>query len=421
MAEPEDVLLGGEFAAYRASVLAAVQPAGPTVVRETVSRRRRRATAAAAGAAVLTLAVPVAGWAAVGRDPVAPPAPIGTEPPEPTGTVPPTGTATPSPSVTATGAQPRISRADLLAATVDLPDWPAGAPCASGPTRLVDPKGRPGDAILSGFVGGYGDVDADGVAEPVALIRCLVAEGSYPEQVVAFDRDADGRVVVLGRVFRSDPVKRESLYSLSVRPDGLVRVEVTDVVRTDATKVPDESHRQWRGYRWNGTGFVQTEGAAGFARAGTGGAVPAPTTAAPTTATPVPPAPRVFEVLGSTIAYGPADGTGARHGATTVTIANTGDSTVEYPLVSYLDTDADVLVESAAQGCWNFVRAGDRVTCVAQPVEPGGQAEVELTFTTTTDGPDRTLAVTVEAGRGETGQAVPGTATALDVAVSFGA
>lgn len=411
MAEREDVLLGDEFAAYRVTVLRTVHPAGPAMVRETVRRRRRRSAAAVAAVAVFTLAVPVAGWAAVGRHPVAPPAPIGTRSPEPTGT--PTGTGTPVPSATATGGQRRISRADLLAATVDLPDWPADAPCASGPTRLIDPKGRPGDAILSGFVGGYGDVDSDGVAEPVALIRCLVTEGSYPEQVVAFDRDAAGRIVVLGRVFRSDAAKPESLFSLSVHPDGLVRVEVTDVVRSDAS-VPDESHRQWRDYRWNGTGFVQTDGPSSFTPAGAGG-----TGVAPTTSPPAPPTPRVFDVLGSTVGYGSPDPTGTRHGSTTVTIANSGHRTVGYPMVSYVDNGTDQVAESEAQGCWNFFRSDGRITCIAQAVEPGGQAEVELPFTTVADGPDHELTVVVEAARSETGTAVPDTATTLNVTVSF--
>ncbi|MFC4146339.1 hypothetical protein ACFO0M_08740 [Micromonospora mangrovi] len=415
MAEREDLLLGDEFAAYRARVLPTVHPAGPGLVRETVRRRRRRSATAAAAVAVCTLAVPVAGWAAVGRHPVAPPAPVGTLPPEPTPTGTPEASATPAPSVSATGAQARISRADLLAATVDLPDWPAGAPCASGPTRLIDPKGRPGDAILSGFVGGYGDVDSDGVAEPVALIRCLVTEGAYPEQVVAFDRDAAGRVVVLGQVFRSDATKPESLFSLSVHPDGLVRVEVTDVVRTDAS-VPDETHRQWRGYRWNGTRFAQTDGPSSFTPpAGTGGTGPAPTTSPP-----APPAPRLFEILGSTLDYGAPDGTGTRHGSTTITIANTGGGTVEHPMVSYVDNGTDQVAETEAQGCWNFFRDDGRITCIAQPLEPGGQAEVELPFTTVAAGPDHELTVVVQAGRSETGTAVPDTATTVNVSVSFG-
>ncbi|PWU62460.1 hypothetical protein DLE60_00190, partial [Micromonospora globispora] len=162
----------------------------------------------------------------------------------------------------------RITREDLLAATVDLPPWPAGAPCASGPTRLIDPQGRPGDAILSIFAGGYGDVDDDGVAEPVMLVRCLVSEGMYPEQVLAFDRNADGRIVVLGQVFHSDAGKPEYLCSLNVRPDGLVRIEVTDVVPSGA-ELPGRAHRQWRAYRWDGEAFHQTDGPTSF-----GGAAP---------------------------------------------------------------------------------------------------------------------------------------------------
>ncbi|SCL13637.1 hypothetical protein GA0070624_0192 [Micromonospora rhizosphaerae] len=415
MAEPDDALLGGEFSAYRETLLPAVHPAGPTAARETARRRRRRSAAAAAAVAVLTLTIPVVGWATIGRDQGRPPTPTGTLPPVPTDTESPTATATPMPSPTATGgAQRPISRADLLAATVDVPEWPAGAPCASGPTPLTDPPGRPGEVILSGFVGAYGDVDRDGVKEPVALIRCLVSKGSYPEQVVAFDRDAAGRVVVLGRIFRSDQEKPEWLYSLSVRPDGLVRVEVTDVVPVDG-RVPDESHRQWRGFRWNGSDFVQTDGPLSFSptsnAGGTGGAVTAP---------PRPSAPPVFAVLASNVVYGPRDAGGRRGGSTSVTFENTSRSAVEYPMVSYVANGDDQLAEALAQSCWNFFRNGNRITCLAQPVEAGGQGEVELPFTTVADGPDHELTVIVEAGQGETGSAVPGTATTLNVEVSFG-
>ncbi|MGN9776202.1 hypothetical protein ACTMS0_10535 [Micromonospora sp. H33] len=254
MPDREDDRLDGEFVAYRDSLWAAVRPAGPDAVREAVrQRRRRRATVLAAAVAVLAATVPLASWRQLTRD--APDTPVAVGPATsgaPTATAGPTG----SPAG-------RISRAELLATMVDVPDWPAGSPCPPGPTRLVDPPGRPGDVILSIFAGGYGDIDRDGVAEPVALLRCLVDEGMYPEQVVVLDRTTDGRIVVLGQVFRSDPGRPEWLYALDVRPDGLIRIEVTDAVHSDG-EVPERSHRQWRSYRWDGTAFPQVGGPTRF-------------------------------------------------------------------------------------------------------------------------------------------------------------
>ncbi|NJP31345.1 hypothetical protein [Micromonospora thermarum] len=254
MRDRADDRLDGEFVAYRDTLRAVVRPAGPDAVREAVrQRRRRRATVLAAAVAVLTATVPLAAWRQLSRD--APDTPVA---------VGPAASDASTESADPTGSPPgRLSREELLATTVDLPDWPAGTPCAPGPTRLVDPPGRPGDVILSTFAGGYGDIDRDGVAEPVALLRCLVDEGMYPEQVVVLDRTTDGRIVVLGQVFRSDPDRPEWLYALDVRPDGLIRIEVTDAVHSDG-EVPGRAHRQWRSYRWDGTAFPQVSGPTRF-------------------------------------------------------------------------------------------------------------------------------------------------------------
>lgn len=249
--------LRGELAAYHGSLLERVEPAGSVAVRRAV-RRRRRTSIALAAAGVLVVTLPLAKWAGGGHDEGIPTAAA-------TGaatTAPAATTSAPGPAAGSLAPNAAITRADLLAATVEVPAWADGTPCPAGPVRLVDPPGRPGEVILSKFAGGYGDVDSDGVAEPVVLLRCLTSTGEYPVQVLALDRNANGQIVVLGEVFRSDADQPEQLYSLNVRPDGLVRVEVTDVV--SATGDPGPQHRQWRGFRWDGQAFEQVSGPTGF-------------------------------------------------------------------------------------------------------------------------------------------------------------
>lgn len=248
-----DDRLRGELTAYHGSLLAQVEPAGSVAVRRAV-RRRRRVAAALAGVGVLVVILPLARWAGSGHDDRSPTAAATTAPAA--------TTVAPGPAVASLAPNAAITRADLLAATLDLPPWPDGTPCPAGPVRLVDPPGRPGEVILSTFAGGYGDVDSDGLAEPVVLLRCLRDSGEYPVQVLALDRNANGRIVVLGAVFRSDSAKSEQVYSLTVRPDGLVNVEVTDVL--PASGEPGPEHRQWRGFRWDGQAFQQVDGPTGF-------------------------------------------------------------------------------------------------------------------------------------------------------------
>ncbi|SCL40640.1 hypothetical protein GA0074692_5902 [Micromonospora pallida] len=263
MTEPEDIVVGAEFAAYRDGLLDAVRPAGPTAVRTTVRRRRRRTTVVAAAAVALAVAVPVVANAAL-RPPPAPPA--GTPTPEPTPSTSggPSATARPEPTTpTSTNVAPpapggRLTRADLLANIVDVPAWLPETGCPGGRMRLSDRLQEEGDITVAGM--DHGDVDGDGDVETAVLLRCL--SGTHgPTQVVVFDRDDDGRIVTLGRVFRSADPTPQVLLAVDVRPDGTVRVEVADIARPTAGGWPLEwSQRQWRGYRWDGDRFEQVSG-----------------------------------------------------------------------------------------------------------------------------------------------------------------
>ncbi|MFI5832250.1 hypothetical protein ACIA5A_01040 [Micromonospora sp. NPDC051300] len=403
MPEPRNTRLSGEFEAYRALALDAVVPAGPDAVRRTVRRRRRRRVATVAVVVAVAVAAPVTAWAALDRRPA--PAPVTS--PDPTRSVPATASPDVGPSATPSAPTGRIERAELLAATVDLPAWPVGAGCRTRGVGLVERAGGNGDVLLSTAGYAYVDVDGDGVPEPVALLRCLRGGTPYPEQVVVFDRAADGTPVALGRVFRSDPRRPEYLLAFDARPDGAVRVEVTDRAGRDGAE-PDAAHRQTRLFRWADGRFTQTGGPRAFPAE----PPPSPSTSA-TGPTPVSP---LFAVTTTPVVYGPPDPDGWRRGTTTVTVTNVGDQRLTDVRVTLPDDDEDVHEHTLVEGCPTAAHRGSFFHCFPGPLDPGGQAVVVLHFMRRTTGPDHQL--TVWAERGDDTTAVPGTVTKAGIPVT---
>ncbi|MFC4018331.1 hypothetical protein ACFOW4_10260 [Micromonospora sp. GCM10011542] len=267
MTELDDILVSGEFAAFRETYAPEVHPAGTAAVRQTVRRRRRRTAVVTAAAVVLAVAIPVGANAALHRRPDPGPAQTATPVPSET-TAAPTPTAstpTPTPSTASpTPAAPdgRITRAQLLAARLDLPRWPQGAPttCVTDGVRL---RSGPQQESVPTLLGDprYADVDGDGGTETVALVACRMGEASA-KQVVAFDRDGAGRVVTMGRVVGT----REGMADVTdfaVQADGRIRVYVADIQPCCST--PEwKPQRQWRTYAWAGERFDQTGGPTTF-------------------------------------------------------------------------------------------------------------------------------------------------------------
>ncbi|MEH0927850.1 hypothetical protein [Micromonospora sp. CPCC 205558] len=263
MSEQETLDLAQEFARYRTTALAEIEAPGPAAVRRTVQGRSRRRLAATATTALALFGGSAVGYAAL-NGPDHRPGPVD---PTPSISVSPTPTppsSTPSPAGTSaipTIAVPdgRFSRAQLLAASVTLPAWRAGPGCPTSETRLTA-EGREGRNWLLAL--DHGDVDGDGAVETVALVQCVLGSRG-PMQVVAFDRDQEGKVITLGRVVASTIDKPQWLFALDVVSDGTVRVQVGDIAPGGGW--PGEwSQRQWRGYRWNGDSFAQVSGPTTF-------------------------------------------------------------------------------------------------------------------------------------------------------------
>ncbi|MET7667096.1 hypothetical protein [Micromonospora luteifusca] len=260
MSEQETLGLAEEFARYRRTALAEVEAPGPAAVRRTVRGRSRRRLGATATTALALFGGSAIGYAAM-TGPDHQPGPVD---PTPSVSASPTPSQTPSPS--GTSASPtapvpdgRISRAQLLGASVTLPAWRAGRGCPTSQTRLTadDKEGANWLQALD-----HGDIDGDGAVETVALVQCVLGTGG-PLQVVAFDRDQEGKVITLGRVVASTKDKPQWLFALDVVGDGTVRVQVGDIAPGGGWPA-EWSQRQWRGYRWKGDAFAQVSGPTTF-------------------------------------------------------------------------------------------------------------------------------------------------------------
>ncbi|MEU8210034.1 hypothetical protein AB0B85_12655 [Micromonospora sp. NPDC049044] len=265
-----DPLLRERLGAYRNDVISQVAGAGPDKARQRL-RRRRRTTAAAAAAAVVLGVTPVVINAALHGDRT-PPVPVESIPP----TAPPTpAPATPTPSgsptqrPTPTGTAPtgpdgRISRAQLLATPVDLPNWPPGMAeggCTTSNVRLKTNTDKTYVSELADNEFEYGDVDGDGVDETIAIVACRYGEASA-KQVVAFERNRDERIVTVGRVVRTDDEFKDILAA-EISPTGAVQVTVADIV--PCCEIPKYFRReQVRTYKWNGQRFEQSDGPTKF-------------------------------------------------------------------------------------------------------------------------------------------------------------
>jgi hypothetical protein len=313
-------LLRDRFAAYRADLGPLIEAAGPDVARRTVQRRRRIAAAAAAALAVALIAAPIAAIAAYDRD-AAPVVPAETGKPTPTPA--PTTTTTPTATATASASSPpssppaapdgRITRAQLLAARVDLPPWPSLVPpsCAVNDVRLRAAPTPDSVPVLLDLA--YGDVDDDGADETLARVECRIGEATA-KQAVVFDRTRAGRITTLGQVTRTHE-GFDDITGMVVDDEGDVRLQVADIQPCCGTP-RYWAQKQWRTYRWGGERFRQIAGPTGFG-----------------------PHPRATDlrIPSAKFTLGAPDASGRRHGDLTVTISNEGPKDVAFLGVGFGD------------------------------------------------------------------------------------
>ncbi|HEX7744580.1 MAG TPA: hypothetical protein VF462_04885 [Micromonosporaceae bacterium] len=372
-------LLRDRFAGYRDALMAQIDAAGPEAVRHTVRRRRTAAVAAGAALAVVLVVAPIAAHAAFKHtaprpapaDTAAPTSPA----PAPTSELIPEPTVTPSdpppPNRTPAAPDGRITSAQLLAARVDLPPWPPGYPssCTTRQVRLHPPaeKYTDGPRLLSLD---YGDVDADGATETVALIGCQAGE-PIGKQVVAFDRDTVGEIVTLGRVVGTDD-GFENILDVAVATDGSVRAQVADIQPCCGTP-RYWPQTQWRTYGWDGESFRQIAGPTAFG-----------------------PHPRATDlrVTSAKFILGPFDasGSGRRHGDLTVTISNEGPRDVAFVRVLIYIGGFPYGQDG---GAWSTCATTIDMDCLLPGLAAGGRRTVTFGFRFEPGGPPATGVVRV--------------------------
>ncbi|MEV0729400.1 hypothetical protein [Polymorphospora sp. NPDC050346] len=265
MADHDNLDLDHQFAAFRNEIFHQVLPAGPTAVRSAVRRHRRRvAVTTGAALALVLVAGPIAGYAALNPESAPRPEPgVSVSPTEPSTPLPLTPTPTPTPSDSASPSSApngRISRAELLKSKIDLPPWQRDFGCKTSQARLVDHyQTRPANLLREVA---YGDIDQDGATETLAIVQCMVNQGG-PVQVIALDRDARGRITTVGRVVRTGTGGIDDVLKLDPRADGSIRIEVSDYKLCCGQRA-EWLQRQWRTYALVGAEFVQTGGPASF-------------------------------------------------------------------------------------------------------------------------------------------------------------
>jgi hypothetical protein len=154
----------------------------------------------------------------------------------------------------------RIDATTLRSATVTVPGWSGPTPeiasqCRSGRIVLATPDADMLDTQLDSVV--YADLDADPALETAALIRCQYGE-AHESMVVAFDRDATGEIVTIGKVTEG------VVWSFTAAAPGGVAVDISDMMACCSMSKDNEYHQK-RTYAWGGSGFRQTAGPTSFA------------------------------------------------------------------------------------------------------------------------------------------------------------
>ena len=334
-----DPRLRDRFAAYRAETISQIAGPGPDQARRTLRRRRQARAVAVAVTAVALAVAPIVANAALRDDGSVPvPAQTGEPTTPPTSAPAPTTASTPSATTTTSPAAPdgRISRAQLLAARVDLPAWPSYASdCATSDVRLR-PSGRDtGVSTLADLDLGHTDLDGDGATETVALVTCRLGEASA-KQLVAFDRDRQGRIVTMGRVVGTAE-GLDDITDAAVTEDGKVRAEVADIQPCCSTP-SYRAQKQWRTYRWHDGRFTQSDGPRSFGKD-----------------------PRLTDLVltGGNLVLGPAAAGGKRPSTLTLTLTNKGPVDVAH--VGFAEIDQIGVMNTA-----------DRAVCV--PWRGGGES-----------------------------------------------
>lgn len=259
MTDFDDDLITDAFAGFTAAAAPAVHATGAGAVRHTVKRRRARTTAALSVLGVLLLAAPALAYASMDRGSQGPPngtAASTPVPPPPS----PSDPVSPSPTVPA-GPDGRFTMQQLTETKIPVAGWEHAdkAYCKTGPTRLplITELDRATDGVVGLVSLVHTNLDADSATETALLIACQPGEVRRG-QLLALDRDKEGKLVLLGVLAQG------LISSITADPQGGVVADVSDHQACCDTPQGYELHQN-RTYGWNGSALGQLAGPTTFA------------------------------------------------------------------------------------------------------------------------------------------------------------
>lgn len=210
------------------------QAEGTADIRRIVARRRKTRYTALLVIGALLVAVPIAAFAANPRGNQGPPVADHSPSPEPSVALSPSPSASPSvsptPFIELTAEELNAAQAN---AQLNPPAW--ADICA-------------GVVFFTNAV--HTNLDNDAGLETAAIGHCEAGD-LLTTQVVAFERDAGGKIVVMGQIARIKAPAR--FTNLAARAGGGVTATVTR-----------EGVTQQRGYAWDGVKFKQVSGPTEF-------------------------------------------------------------------------------------------------------------------------------------------------------------
>jgi hypothetical protein len=385
MADFENDPLAAAFDEFRGDVAPYVHPGGTARIRETVRSRKRNRTIVLGAVAALVVAIPAAAYAAIGGDRHGPPRPAASSA---TPSASPSASDSPAPSPSVTSASSPTTKAPngqiplalLKNATLNLPPWLPSwrSGCPSGPQKFTDGSryvAQSDHLWIDKVV--YGDVDHDGAPETVARVLCEDEYSTY--QVVAFDRDAHGKIRTLGRVAGSTlsatdftPGAVTDICDLRIGADGSIQLQVLDFpVPFACSERQDVQARwvtkQWRTFAWNGSGFVQSAGPTSF---------------------PTNPYASDLSVTSSDLTM-VHQTNGHYLGTMTVTVKNVGPAAIPYRMVTTTQYGMKLTGPASCSAVSNFNPGGTSTmgtTCTGATLAAGASRTITLKF----DSPSRT-------------------------------
>ncbi|WP_328464784.1 hypothetical protein OHA21_41775 [Actinoplanes sp. NBC_00393] len=120
--------------------------------------------------------------------------------------------------------------------------------------------------------------------------------------------------------------------------------------------------------------------------------------------------------IATDLRYGQPDLNGTRNGSNTITLTNTGTTTIEFPKLTFPRNDRDVLLHDV--NCRYLSGNSTQTTCITEPLAAGASYELALPWQSNAARPSGTGEARLEQASDSSGTPVAGTASTVTWKVS---